>query len=80
MVWYLLLSSLIGAFTVMSSKPVSTFLLLSIEGLSTGKFEDGLAPDLLTQDTCLLSNGHGDGACETPLPRVLPRGVRAQRA
>jgi drug/metabolite transporter (DMT)-like permease len=65
-VWYLLLSSLIGAFTVMSSKPVSTFAFLSIEGLATGKFDDRLAEradvTVATQALCDASDGFGIGA------------------
>ena len=45
-IFYLLLSSLIGAFTVISSKPVSTFIIKSIVGLSTGTFNDVLVERL----------------------------------
>lgn len=60
-VWYLLLSSLIGAFTVMSSKPVATFLMLSIEGLSTGHFDDMLEPSITSAAACAAENADGTG-------------------
>ena len=60
-VWYPLLSALIGAFTVMASRPVATFLLLSFDGMYTGHFSDQIFPDILTAADCAASNGYGDG-------------------
>lgn len=60
-IWYLLLSSLIGSFTVLSSKPVSTFALRSIQGLVNGSFNDKLMPEIATSALCDLTSGFGDG-------------------
>ena len=69
-VWYLLLSSLIGAFTVMASKPVSTFLMLSIEGLSKGQYNSELQPQILTAQECAATNGFGAGTSWQPIVGV----------
>ena len=60
-VWYILLSALIGGFTVMSSKPVATFLMLSVEGLATGHFDDQLDMSIDSQAACDASDGFGIG-------------------
>jgi hypothetical protein len=41
-IFYLLLSSFIGAFTVISAKPVSTFVIKSFNGIFSGTFSDVL--------------------------------------
>jgi len=69
--WYLMLSSAIGAFTVMSSKPVSTFATMSIQGLANACprgggtdrscFFDEWDSTIFTEEECALSAGFGDG-------------------
>jgi len=69
--WYLMLSSAIGAFTVMSSKPVSTFATMSIQGLANACphgggtdrscFFDEWDSTIFTEEECALSDGFGDG-------------------
>ena len=58
--WYILLSSLIGSFSTMAARPVATFLLQSLRGLASDTYESQLKLEL-TQEECARSNGFGDG-------------------
>ena len=42
-IWFLSLSSVIGSFTVMASKAVSTFLILTIRGIFEGPWSDQIS-------------------------------------
>ena len=60
-VWYLLLSSSIGSFTVVSSKPVATFALRSIEGAFAGSLTTQIRLEVATEAACASNPGFGDG-------------------
>lgn len=69
-IFYLLLSSFIGAFTVISSKPVSTFIIKSLTGLIGGTFSDVLVDRG-------LKNGDGTWKYE-PTTILTPEACAAQ--
>ncbi|KAL1523556.1 hypothetical protein AB1Y20_018492 [Prymnesium parvum] len=55
-IFYLALSSLIGSFTVMASKAVSTFVNLSIRGILEGPFWDQIGGQ--TNNESCINDGH----------------------
>ena len=66
-IFYLLLSSFIGAFTVISAKPVSTFAIRSAEGLFTNSFADELAESVLLRDG-VTANVSTQALCDALAP------------
>ena len=60
--WLCLLASLIGSLTVLASKPVATFILMSLHGSFASCYNTEVRLEIADQAACTASNGFGLGA------------------